>query len=497
MEFRKAIMKGLQLIKQVSKMKKLIQIIIFLVAGFEGYSQDSLIHYLEIAARQNPLVLQKFYEYEAALQKVPQVGALPDPQANAGIFLSPMEIVTGKKIAEFQLMQMFPWFGTLSAAKDEMSLMAKAKYETFRDTKLQLFYDIQRTWYELNKIRHNIRITDKNINILKTLERMALVRFKTAPVGGDGANSSGINMPGGFSTPGVSSSGTSGGMEGMAGNNRNTPAGNSSNQNRSGSSMQNNQMAAESSGSALSDLYRIQIEIIDLENNIALLNNVDRTITARFNNYLNRREDTMISVPDTLRQDSLDFSYALIYDSIPERNPMLGMLDYEQQSIEARKKMVTRMGYPMLGLGLNYMLNNKDEMLSSEMNGKDMIMPMVSVTIPVYRKKYRAMRNETDLLKEANRQNYNVTSNSLKNEYYEALQLYEDAKRRVHLYENQGELANQSLNILTRSFSTSGSGLTDILQIRRLIYDYEYRKIEAVSDFNTAIAWLKRIGSID
>jgi hypothetical protein len=38
------------------------------------------------------------------------------------------------------------------------------------------------------------------------------------------------------------------------------------------------------------------------------------------------------------------------------RSPMLGMLAYEQQSLEARKAMVTKMGFPMVGLGVNYSL---------------------------------------------------------------------------------------------------------------------------------------------
>ena len=39
------------------------------------------------------------------------------------------------------------------------------------------------------------------------------------------------------------------------------------------------------------------------------------------------------------------------------------------------------------------------------MNGKDMIMPMVTVTLPIYRKKYKAMQTEADFLKSANSQN--------------------------------------------------------------------------------------------
>jgi hypothetical protein len=44
-----------------------------------------------------------------------------------------------------------------------------------------------------------------------------------------------------------------------------------------------------------------------------------------------------------------------------------------------------------------------------------------------------------------------------------------------------------------KSFSASGSGLTDLLRIQQQTLDYETRQIEAIADNNTAIAWLKRL----
>ena len=150
-----------------------------------GYSQqsDSLHNYLEIAAKNNPVVLQRFAEYQASLQKVPQAGSLSDPQLDLGVFLTPMELLNGNQVAELKLMQMFPWFGVLRNAKDEMSQMANARFEQFRDAKLQAYYDVQRTWYELYKLRKDINISEKNMNILKVIERLALIRYKTAPSG--------------------------------------------------------------------------------------------------------------------------------------------------------------------------------------------------------------------------------------------------------------------------------------------------------------------------
>lgn len=476
-------------------LKKILSTFIAL-CGFVAVSAqqqtDSIMNYLEIAARNNPGVLQKFNEYKAALQKVPQAGSLSDPELNVGVFLSPMELVNGNQISEIQLMQMFPWFGVLKNAKDEMSLMANAKYESFRDAKLQVFYDVQRSWYDLHKLRQNIRISEKNLELLRTLERITLVKFKTVTTGSS-SSSSGGNVSSGTQD---NTSGSTG-MNGMGGNAGNKQAGANPS---STSSMQNNSMAQSTGGSGLADLYRIQIEIGNLENSIALLKTQMNTITARFNSYLNRPVNSMVFLPDTLKPENLEISLLSISDTILTKNPMLSMLKYEQQSLEARKRMVTRMGYPMVGLGINYSLINKNEMSTSAMNGEDMIMPMVKITLPIYRKKYKALQAEAELMKTATEQGYNVTANSLQTEYYGAIQFYQDAERRMKLYENQSLLAKKSLDIMIKSFSvsTSGAGLTDILGIRQQTLDYEFKQIEALVDYNTSIAWLKRLmASID
>ncbi len=469
-------------VQTIREMKKILIIASIITLGISAYSQDSLMNYLEIAAKNNPTVLQKLAEYEASLQKVPQVGSLPDPELSTGIFLSPMELVGGKQVADIRLMQMFPWFGQLKAAKDEMSLMAKAKFETLRDAKLQVFYDVQRTYFELQKINQSIRIAEENLEILRTIERLSLVKFKSAAISGSASSSGGSYLQGSGASATASSGGMSGGMGGNSGSS--SPA---------VSAMPSAPMNS-SEGSGLADLYRVQMEIGELENNISLLKNQQQTVTARFNSYLNRKPQAPVQLAEKLSADSLNISLQSVSDSMLQRNPMLGMLQYEQQSLDARKEMVTKMGYPMVGLGLNYSLIKMDPAaMAPEMNGKDMVMLMVTVTLPIYRKKYKAMQEEVRLQKTATEQGFQATANALQTEYYEAIQLYQDAHRRMKLYQNQADLANKSLNILMKSFSASGSGLTDLLRIQQQTLDYETRQIEAIADNNTAIAWLKRL----
>ncbi len=479
--------------KPVLKSVLVIGLLLFTLLQVKAQNQilagDSLMAYLKIAAQNNPTVLQRFSEYKAALQKVPQVGALNDPEFQVGVFIQPMELVDGRQYADFQLMQMFPWFGTLKAAKDEMSLMAKARYEQFRDARLQVFYDVQRTWYELYKISKEKNTSEKNMQLLKTIERLAIVRFKTAsPGSGTSSNSSYGNSSSLIQQSNVTGSG---GMQSMGSGQQN-----SSSVPSSSSSMQSGGMGSSSEGSSLSDLYRIQIEMGELNNNIALLETLKNTVQARFNSYLNRPVQMTVQVPDTLVADTLNISQSAIQDSVLRNNPMLGMLSYEQQSLDARQRMAVRMGLPMFGLGVNYSLIGKSDMSTSSMNGKDMIMPMVKLTLPIYRGKYNALKKEADLLKTATGENLKATANSLQVEYYQALQLYLDSKRRINLYSSQLQLAKKTLALMLVSFTTSGGSLTDILRIRQQTLDYELKSIEAAANLNTGTAWIKRLMAV-
>ena len=464
--------------------KKILLFTCLSIFNLSSHSQDSLKYYLDLAAKNNPAVLQKLAEYKAALQKVPQVGSLPDPDINVGVFLSPMEQLSGNQAADIRLMQMFPWFGVLKNAKDEMSLMAKSKFELYRDTKLQVGYDLQRSWYELHKIRQNIRFSERNLSLLRMLERLATAKFQSVPSG----NSAAASGNGSFKAPVSNQPTGSSGMNTMG----NNPSGA-----QPASPMAGNAMGTNAAASGLAEIYRIQLEINDLQNNLESLKEQWKTSSAQFNSLLNRSQNDPVTIPDTLVAGTFLTSRMALTDSILHNNPMLEMLRYEEQSLESRKLMVTRMGYPMIGLGVNYSLINKSEMSTSAMNGKDMIMPMVTVTLPIYRKKYKALQAEAALLKTANTQNIKSTANALQAESFQANQAFLDAERRVKLYRNQYDLASRTTDILVKGFASSGTGLSDILRVRQQMFDYGYRQMEALADENIAIAWLRRLGNLE
>ena len=416
--------------------KQLILLIATLSSSLPGNAQDSLSYYLEHAALNNPGVKAKYLEYSAALEKVPQASSLPDPELQFGYFIKPMQLLMGNQVADIRLMQMFPWFGVLKAAKDEASKIAVAKFESFRDAKEELYFNVKSSYYQVYRTIYEIGIANKNLDILKSLEQIVLVKFSTGGAG--------------------SSSGS-----GMSGSGKND----------------------------MVNLLRVQIEMHELENRIALLQDQLTTDKVSFNRYLNRVPSSEVFTGDSLTEVPVPSDILTLADSLVN-HPIVKMFEAESEANASKLAMITRMGYPMIGLGLNYSIVKKRDGVPPMMNGNDMIMPMISVTLPIYRKKYKAMRHEAEFMRDAATVSAENVTNNLRVNFQETMQNLNDAGRRVKLYTEQTLLANKSVQLLITSFSANGTDFEEVLRMEQQLLDYQFKKVEAVVDKNTSISQL-------
>lgn len=472
-------------------MKK-IAIIFLLFLGVQSTSfSQSLDEYLKVAAENNPELKAYFNEYLASLEKVPQVGALPDPELTMGFFFQPMERFMGNQQADIQLMQMFPWFGMLKTQKDEASKMALAQYEVFQDAKYRLFYQVKNTWYQLYRLEEEIRITEENLEILKQYERLALIRFQSADIGtGSGPS----NMQQATSMNSGSSTSSASSMGGMSGGMTSGTSGKSSS--KGGSSM-GTSSSMNGGGSGMSDVLRVRIQIKELENTLALLEDSRLPIKAEFNQLLNRDINEVVSIADSLSGSVVSWERQALLDSITQNNPMLKMLDAEEEAYEAQKKMARLEGRPMLGAGVNYMPFSPRTENGMPMGGKDMVMPMLRLTIPIYRKKYNALQKEAELKQLAVQQRRENTVNQLTTRWSTALRDLDDATRRTKLYREQTDLARQTLNLLMTSYATDGRDFEEVLRVQQQLLDYQLKLITSIVDQHVTIAMLENLAATE
>lgn len=460
---------------------------------------DSLAAYLEQAARNNPQIQSDFMLYKASLEKIPQAGAYPDPELEIGFFFKPMETLMGKQVADFTLMQMFPWFGTRKAARNEASEMARMAYEKFRESRDNLWYEVKAQWYQLNNLNEQYKTTQANIALLHQLEQLALRRFSAPSVQGGSPT---VSVPSGSISSGgmeSASSPSGGGMSGMGGSpqvsqsSASSSAGMSSVSSSGMGGMGGSTMGAAVGG--MSDVLRVQMERAELEDNLKNLYSARQVAEARFNALLNRASETPVAVPDSLEQRVFRMDGQALVDHILTNNPMVTMAEAEADAYRAKAKMDRRMSYPMIGIGLQYSLINKvdNPMGMPDMNGKDMVMPMVKISLPIFRRKYNAQQRESRNYWKASELKRDNIQNQLQVEYINIRQQLEDADRKVNLYIRQYSLSLSTWQLVVQEFAAGRQSLTDVIEVERQLLDYKLKKSEAIATYNTSVAAMEKL----
>lgn len=130
---------------------------------------------------------------------------------------------------------------------------------------------------------------------------------------------------------------------------------------------------------------------------------------------------------------------------------------------------------------------------TTDMNGKDMLMPMLSLTIPLYRNKYRAQQNESRLMREAAADKYQSALNDLTAEYLSVREQLANAQRKITLYEQQRQLALVTYQLAVNEFAAGIGSIANVLDVERQLLDYKLKRSEAVATYNTVIAMIENL----
>lgn len=395
---------------KILKLRYLAFVIVLYSISSNG---QTLTDYLSIASQNNPEIQSAYKEFEAALQKAPQVSSLPDPSLTMSAFGRMIETRVGAQEARFSLMQMFPWFGTLEAKKHAANLMAEATFQKYLDSKNDVYLKIKKSYAELYEINTMIQLEEENLQILNSYRELALSKFKS----GKGA---------------------------------------------------------------MVNVVRIDIKRNESETKIQLLKDQNLPLQIEFNSLLNRDLDEMITIPDSLPLVENDVS--LERDSLFVSNPKLMGLDKKIASFEAQKKVVKKEGYPMIGLGLDYSIISKRDVPDLEMNGQDAIMPMLSVTLPIFRKKYSAEQKEVDFMLQATHYEKQAVKNNLQTSYSMANYNVSKAKTLKELYKKQTESTKQAISLLIAAYSNSGTDFEEILRMNQDLLMLQTAMVSANKD---------------
>ena len=243
----------------------------------------------------------------------------------------------------------------------------------------------------------------------------------------------------------------------------------------------------------MSDQLRLQTEEAALTEQVASLDDRLQLLRRQFNITMHRDPDAPLTMPDSivLRQMPV-----IAWADIERDNPRLNQLLADGRYYEAQEAKARAMGKPMVGVGVQYMWNGKvDHPMMADMNGSDMVMPMLKVTLPIYRKKTNAARKAAALNREATVYGYQRQQDALHAEYLAIVQRAEDQQRKLRLYDQQLGILDNTLRLMQTEYAAGTTTLTDILATTRQQIDYALKKAEARAAYNTIVAEYEKMAS--
>ena len=236
------------------------------------------------------------------------------------------------------------------------------------------------------------------------------------------------------------------------------------------------------------DEYRIEMDLNDLENQQILLADNFMVQAIQFQNLVNDTNDNPLIIPDNLWETGFELSKKQLFDSIQTLNHQLLKIDYEKELLVLKKEVDRLDDRPGFSVGVDYINIGKGD---NNLSGKDAIVfPKVGFSIPIFRKKYRAIVKEVALLESAKEFEKLDKNNWLENIFEMSYKNYRDADRRLTLYRNQTDLAIKSLRILETEYTTSNANFEELLRIEKLLLSYNLELEKAKADKQAAMSFI-------
>lgn len=238
---------------------------------------------------------------------------------------------------------------------------------------------------------------------------------------------------------------------------------------------------------SLTDALRVEIMKTSSETNLEVLNQKIQSSSVWLNSLLGRAYDSPIEFAERLVIPNSPTQVSL--DSI-QNNPLLENINLKIQASELSKELATKQGLPKLGAGVDYVIVDERKDMTLPDNGKNVFMPMVTMSIPIFRGKYDGAKKEAELLAESYQAEKQNISNQLYGSFLRFKVELEVQLDLISSYDRQIQTSEQTLELLYQAYSNSGKDFEEVLRLQQQLLEYKKMKAKAAVTYYTAEAQL-------
>lgn len=386
---------------------------------------------IAFAVRRNPELEAAFYRWRAALERVPQARALPDPQASFGLVLDEVDADAQYMGERYSISQMFPWFGKLERRGDMALEAAHAEAQRFEAARLRLIEQVAGAWYEYAYLHRAAAVAAESQQLLARLESVTRARY------------------------------------------------------RAGEVTQADVLRAQVELSRLEDQARSLADMLGpaaAELNAALGRPAHAPLPAA--------PPPSRQTIEPLPRHSDEHWLVLARQANPELAAARHDAAEQRQAIALARKDY----FPDVMLSIEYARDASARMAMMDGGGADMLVGMVSVNLPIWRQKYdAAVREALARFGQATRR-IESQQNDLDAGVKRALFAHRDAGRKLDLYgQTLLPRARQALATTEAAYRAGDAGFSDLIDAQRVLLEFELARERSAADLGQAAARVRTL----
>ncbi|NQU39553.1 MAG: TolC family protein [Lentisphaerae bacterium] len=245
---------------------------------------------------------------------------------------------------------------------------------------------------------------------------------------------------------------------------------------------------------AYSSVVQAQVELGKLDDQLRTLESLREPIVATLNAAMNRPTQLPLPWPRSLPELVASFTDTQALAWLAESNPDLLRLDHLVAKEDVGIELARKSYYPDVTLGVDY--GDMDEARNSGVSdsGKDPVVAMVSINLPIWYGKYRAEAREARLRKKAAEGQREDVADRLAADVKLLLYHFHDAERKIDLYgDTLVPKAEQSLEATQQGFEAGSTPFISLIDAQRMLLEFQLAHQRSQADRGRRLAEIEAI----
>ena len=228
------------------------------------------------------------------------------------------------------------------------------------------------------------------------------------------------------------------------------------------------------------DVLRLQMRQNEMQQLKDVLQQQFLAEQTNFNNLLNRENDVAVNIVEELEIPSEDFEITIENLAL---HPELLKYDKLYKSVEQSELLNQKESSPIIGFGLDYIPVTERTDMNPIDNGKDVVMPMISFSIPIFNKKYKSQTKQNELEQQEITAQKQERLNTLETLLSKAINERISARINFATQIKNLKQAKDAEEILIKSYETGTINFNDVLDIQELQLKFQMNQIESVKTY--------------